>query len=96
MSLLERWRSRRPQPHPQVDPPGYRSAVPPPPPPPSIEAVPQQAQPATPRPKAKVSMHLMLEDGTVEELADTDLKDRAEYLIKSMLPPAPPPPPVSS
>lgn len=41
-------------------------------------------------------MHLMLEDGTVEELADAELKDRAEYLIQSMLPPAPPPPPVSS
>jgi hypothetical protein len=41
-------------------------------------------------------MHLMLQDGSVEELGDPEMKARAEYLIKSMLPPAPPPPPVSS
>ena len=92
MSLLDRWRSRRTPPVPLIDPPGYRLATPPPPPP--APDVPVQS--ASPRPKAKVSMHLMLEDGTVEELADTELKDRAEYLIQSMLPPAPPPPPVSS
>ena len=95
MSLLDRWRSRKTSPGPLIDPPGYRLATPPPPPPaPAVPAVP--AQPVAPHPKAKVSMHLMLEDGTVEELPDAEMKDRAEYLIKSMLPPAPPPPPVSS
>jgi hypothetical protein len=94
MSLLDRWRSRRTPPVPLIDPPGYRLAAKPPPPPPVPSVA--EARPVAPRPKAKVSMHLMLEDGSIEELPDAEMKDRAEYLIKSMLPPAPPPPPVSS
>jgi hypothetical protein len=95
MSLLSRWRALRARPVPVIDPPGYRSSMPPAPPPPRPEPAPL-VRAAASRPKAKASMHLMLQDGTVEELPDPEMKARAEYLIQSMLPPAPPPPPVSS
>ena len=81
----------RDKPTPVIDPPGYRGvatlrAAPPPPPPPLVNA-PPPSKPSTPQ------VRLMMADGTIEELpADPDLEERAAYLIRSMLPPAPPPP----
>ena len=87
-----RFLRRRKKPSPPVlDPPGYLGAVrvgPPPPPPPLM--VPRvDANPLKP------GMKLMMSDGTMQDLPDDpELAARAQYLIKSMLPPAPPPPPI--
>lgn len=99
MTFLGRWRGRG-RATPVLDPPGYRLAAPPAPPPfqapPAASAVPGPVEPVEP-PRAKPAMRLMMEDGTMQDLpADPEIEARAEYLIKSMLPPAPPPPPASS
>ena len=84
----------RDKPAPVIDPPGYRGvatrrATPPPPPPPApVVDAPPPSRPSTPQ------VRLMMADGTIEELpADPALEERAAYLIRSMLSPAPPPPP---
>ena len=80
----------RAKPGPVIDLPGYRGVtthrhMPPPPPPPP---------PAQPSKPSGPQVRLMMVDGTVQELpADPDLEERAAYLVRSMLSPAPPPPP---
>jgi hypothetical protein len=89
MSWFGRWFTRT-KPPVELDPPGYRlpSRVPPPPPPIST------TQHDLPSVAGAPTMRLMLADGSIQDLpGDPELTARAEYLIKSMLPPAPPPPP---
>ena len=96
MSLFGRFRRSRSQPPSFIDPPGYRLSTPPAPPPPAGSVV-DASVAAAPTAPGKPSMRLMMADGTVQEMpADPEMEARAEYLIRSMLPPAPPPPPASS
>ena len=66
--------------------------MPPPPPPVLPLQAPPQAAPA--RPSSGPQVKLILADGSESQLpADPELAARAEYLVKSMLPPRPPEPP---
>ena len=91
MRLLDRFKRRDRRVVPDMSVSAHRM-----PPQPPLPEAPPPARVEGPRPAARPAMRLMLADGTMQDLEDPEMEERAEYLIKAMLPPAPPPPPVSS
>ena len=93
----------RSKPVPVLDPVGYRlppraPLASPPPSEPTVAPLPARAPEgaSTVGPRGP-QVRLVMADGTVAELpVDPELEERAAYLVRSMLPPAPPPPRPSS